>query len=85
MKTFTACILLTLAAAAHCMPLAEVTETDEALAEVWTHDLSLSCYACVIYNHVYSGCYMYFLNRTKAGACVMTNPFFVAELSEKVL
>ncbi|XP_075876058.1 collagenase 3-like isoform X2 [Nelusetta ayraudi] len=33
MKTFTACILLTLAAAVHCMPVADITEVDEALAE----------------------------------------------------
>lgn len=48
MKTLTTCILLTLAAAAvHCRPLAEVTATDEALAEVWKPALLFYSYACV--------------------------------------
>lgn len=79
MKTLTTCILLTLSAAAvHCMPLAEVTAADEALAEVWKLCLFFLCL------YIYTMCV---LNKTKAGAYFHDKHFifFVAELSEEVL
>lgn len=76
MKTLTACILLTLAAAAvHCMPLAEVTVADEALAEVWELALSLPVYP-YWHDNLDSVFHMSAPNERIAGACFHDDRFF---------